>query len=182
MIWLAIRVLQGVCGARIRFLATAAARNPLVAVSAALALLCALLWHGWAVEQRKANRLGQQVSQIRDAEAKATALATAALIKQESDYRQKAKETDDAYQSKLADADARARAYITAHRVDGMRKNDPLGAGSTAPSSANNGPGSGNRSGEDTNMVAVTPGDIDICTENTRRLLAVHDWASTLGR
>lgn len=182
MIWVAIRLLLGACGARIRFLAAAAVRNPSFALSGVLALVCAFLWHGWAAEQRKANRLGQQVSQMEDAQAKAAALASAALIQQETVYRQKAKETDDAYQSKLADADARARAYIAAHRVDGVREDDPRGAGNSAPASARNGPGSGDRSGEIADMVAVTPGDIAICTENTRRLQAVHDWASTLGR
>lgn len=182
MSWLAIRIGLSLVWGRLRSARAWVSANPLVVVCCAQALFCALCWHEWSVKARQSARLTAEISRFHDAQGRAADIAREALHHQEAVYLQKAKEADDAYQIKLADADLRARAYIASHRVDGLRADGARGTGPAAARSESHPAESGDRSGADTDMVAVTAGDIEVCTTNTRRLQAVHDWAVGLGQ
>jgi len=109
------------------------------------------------------------------AQAEATRIAREALLHQEHIYVTKAQETDHAYQAKLTDADRRARAYIGANRVRGQAA--PGVASGAIASAQGSGAQGGERSGAAPDMVAVTAGDIQVCTINTTRLEAARKWA-----
>lgn len=159
-----------------------AAKNPLLALCAVLTGACLLEWHEWSIKAKQVAHLSAEIVQFRDAQARAAELAQEALHHQEAVYLQKAKDADDAYQSKLADADARTRAYIASHRLDGLRA-DSAGAAGQPPASTPGGSSQGgNGSGAAPELVAVTAADIEICTVNTQRLQAVHDWALGLNQ
>lgn len=185
MTWLMIKLLLGGLWGRLRAagatLGAVVSRNPLLALCGALALLCALFWHEWAVKARQVEHLTQTIAQFRDAQAKATQAAQDALHKQEAAYQAKAKEADDEYRTSLADARARADAYIRSHSVVGLRA-DGAGAARATPAAAEGDTsGSPDRSSPAPDMVVVSAGDIQVCTINTQRLQAAHDWAVTLG-
>lgn len=109
------------------------------------------------------------------AQAEAARIAQQALRAAEAKYQRKADEADRQYTVALADAQSAAARYASTHRV---RTESTGGASGGTPASAQGGGAqSGIGPGETADMVAVTDGDLAICTENTTRLQAVHDWA-----
>ncbi|CAB5162100.1 hypothetical protein UFOVP152_3 [uncultured Caudovirales phage] len=109
------------------------------------------------------------------AQAEAARIAQAALRHQEVVYQEKANETDRKSAVALADAQSRLAGYASTHRV---RFQAAGGAsGGTASGSQGGSAQSGNGPGQAADMVAVTDGDLAICTENTTRLEAVREWA-----
>jgi len=105
--------------------------------------------------------------------------AVAALQAAEARYRSKANEADQAFQSKLADARRSADQYVLTHRVRAYAQGPTSG---TVASAEGRGPASPDIASAAPDMVAVTPGDIQVCTDNTLRLEAAHDWALTLAK
>lgn len=183
MTWLAIKLLLGGWLGRLRAalstLAAWAGRNPAWALCIALTALCGVCWHEWSVKARQVEHLTSEIAQFRDAQAQATAIAQQALRHQEAAYIAKAQEADHAYQTQLAAAQSSADRYIASHRV---RASGGAGsAGSAIASPQGSSAQSGDGPGTEPDMVAVTAGDIQVCTTNTQRLEAVHDWALSLG-
>ena len=182
MSWLVLRLGLGVVWGRFRSAGALILSNPFAAVCCGLVIVCMLCWHELSVKSRQVARLTAEIVQFHDAQSRATEIAQEALHHQEMVYQQQAKEADDAYQSKLADADARVSAYIASHRVDGVRTDSASGPSATpAPAKGDSAKG-GDGPGGDPDMVAVMPHDIEVCTVNTRRLQAVRDWAVSLGQ
>lgn len=110
------------------------------------------------------------------AQTTATAKAIAAKLTTEATYRVKAEKTDAEYQTALARAQRASDAYR-------MRAQIPRGASSgTSTPTDDHGPGSPDRPGPSTELVAVTRDDFEIMVENSVRLEAAHDWAKTLNQ
>jgi len=129
-----------------------------------------------AYHAEKALRKAQEAQYVA-AQAIATQKAQAALVAVETAYRSKADEADKAFQSKLADARRSADAYVSLHRVRGAFAGPSSG---TVASAESRGAGSADSASAATDMVAVTPGDIQVCTDNTLRLEAAQQWALSL--
>lgn len=185
MIGLAIRALLGGLWGRLwAFFSGALAFTLRVQVPLLVPLLCGAVAlftaHGWHGETRLVEQLRAQAAQFAEAQKRAGELAQEALHHQEALYQQKAKEADDAYHSSLASADARAAAYIAAHRIDRVRPGGASSAGATASPAQSAGTQGGDGPGAAADLVAVTPADIEVCTINTKRLQAVRDWALSL--
>lgn len=142
----------------------------------AIMLVIALVWG--TVERsgkHKAQRvLASTVIAWKAAEREATAAQIAANSAQQERWAQQAKETDDGYQKARIDADSRAERFIAANRV---RRDCPRGTGSGDPLQ---GPGAAtgvDAAGSTSELVAVAPDDVQICTDNTLRLDAARNWA-----
>jgi uncharacterized Fe-S center protein len=151
-------------------------RLPLsIAAAVAVFGLIAASWHyRHAYHAEKALRRADRASYA-NAQTEAARIAREALLHQEHIYVTKAQETDHVYQAKLTDADRRANAYIGANRVRGQAA--PGVASGAIASAQGSGAQGGERSGAAPDMVAVTAGDIDVCTTNTVRLEAAREWA-----
>lgn len=116
---------------------------------------------------------------IIDKTAQALAAQKAVTAAKEQEWKDKADAADKAHEQALGDAMARADRYIAANRV--LRQTAGGSASGGACSSAeNDGPGGSDRSGADAELVAVTAGDVRVCTVNTQRLLDARDWAVEL--
>lgn len=149
-------------------------RLPLsIAAAVAVFGLIVASWHyRGAYHAEKALRRADRAAYTQ-AQAEATRIAQEALRHQEHIYVTKAQETDHEHQVALTDARSRAADYIGRMRI----KAAP-GAASPAIASAESGGAQGaGRSGAEADMVAVTAGDIDVCTINTVRLDAAREWA-----
>lgn len=100
----------------------------------------------------------------------------AAMLRKEAEYREKAERTDDEYQARLADANARAAAY-----AGRMRVKVPGGIASGASASPESeGSQGADRPGSDAELgdyIAISQQDFEILNENTQRLKAAHEWA-----
>jgi hypothetical protein len=145
----------------------------------ALAALCGLLWHERDVKAGQVAHLTAQAAEFRAAQVEAGRLAADALRHQEAVYQAKAQETDNAYKLAFIDAGKKADAYIAAHTI---RSRVRSSAGQSDASATPAGAESGSAQGGDgpssqADLVAVTAGDIQVCTTNTQRLEAVRDWA-----
>lgn len=152
------KVPLGICGA-LAFLGLALAANH----------------YRHAYHAEKALRQADHAAYV-SAQAEATLIAREALRRQEHIYVTKAQEADNEYVAKLADAHSRTGAYI-----DRMRVKAPSRDASATPSSAEGyGSASPDRSSAAPDMVAVTEADIQVCTVNTQRLDAAHNWALSL--
>lgn len=178
--WLAIKAwgLWGRLAGAVASLWVWATRNPAWALCAALAALCGLLWHERDIKARQVAHLTAQAAEFRAAQVEAGRLAQEALHHQEAVYQAKAQDADHAYQTQLAAAQSAADRYIAGHRVRSSAGQSDAGSAIASPqgSSAKGSDGPGTAP----DMVAVTAGDIQVCTVNTERLEAVRDWAITL--
>ena len=146
----------------------------LAGILAALGLIAALSHYRSAYHAERALRQDDREAYA-NAQTQAALIAQAALRAAETRSQIKAKETDHAHESILAKARADAARYIAAHRLRGQA---PQGAASPALASAESGGAqSADRSSGAAELVAVNAGDIDVCTINTARLEAAHDWA-----
>ena len=142
---------------------------------AGIAVLSLLCWHFQSRAVANADAVRTQAAQFKDAQKAAQIIAQEALHHQEAVYQAKAKDADNAYQVSLAAAQSAADRYIALHRV---RPATAAGdAGATVASAEGHAPEGGNGPGAAPDMVAVTAGDIQVCTVNTQRLEAVRDWA-----
>jgi hypothetical protein len=122
---------------------------------------------------RRADRAAYTQAQV-----EATRIAYDALRAAETRSQIKAKEADHEHALALADARSATDRYITAHRVRGQTVAGV--ASGTVAISESGGAQSADRPGASPDMVAVTAGDIDICTINTTRLEAAREWAAGL--
>jgi hypothetical protein len=127
--------------------------------------------HAYHAEKalRKADRAAYAAAQ-----SEATIIAKRALDATEARYRSKANEADKSYRAELADARSAADRYIAGHRV---RSTFASSAGRAPSSAEGDRAGSPDRAGTAPDMVAVTAGDIQVCTINTTRLEAAREWA-----
>jgi len=146
-----------------------------IGLAAALALaglIGALAHYRHAYHAEQALRTADRASYV-NAQAQAAAIAQEALRAAESRYRRNADNADKIYAASVSDARIRAAAYI-----DRMRIKTIAGSASPAPASAEGGgSSSANRPSGEADLVAVTAADVEICTTNTTRLQAAHDWA-----
>jgi len=146
-----------------------------IGLAAALALaglIGALAHYRHAYHAEQALRAADRASYV-NAQAQAAAIAQEALRAAESRYRRNADNADKIYAASVSDARSRAAAYI-----DRMRIKTAAGSASPALASAEGGSaGSADRPSGAPDLVAVTAADVEICTTNTTRLQAAHDWA-----
>jgi hypothetical protein len=143
-----------------------------------MAIVTALAWHFDARAVANADLVRTQAAQFKAAQAQAAIIAQQALAHEQAAYQLKASEADNAYRKSLANAGASAARYIAAHRIDGMRAaSDPRSTGNAIASAQGSAAKSSDGTGATSDMVAVKASDIDVCTINTERLQAVHDWA-----
>jgi len=146
-----------------------------IGLAAALALaglIGALAHYRHAYHAEKALRAADRAAYV-NAQAQAAAIAQEALRAAESRFRSKANEADKIYAASVSDARIRAAAYI-----DRMRIKAIAGSASAAFASAEGGTaGSADRPSGEADLVAVTAADVEICTTNTTRLQAAHEWA-----
>lgn len=129
------------------------------------------------------RNLGGALDQVRTAMATARANALDAKLKREQEDEHRRKEADDALAVQLADGRRRADDHARTHGVRrgaGGPGNDPGGdraADLPAPAFAaafDHGPG------DPAELVAITPADLNTCTDNSLRLRNAHGWASTI--
>jgi len=144
----------------------------LAAALAFLGLALAANHYRHAYHAEKALRAADRASYV-NAQAQAAVIAQEALRAAESRFRSKANEADKIYAASVSDARIRAAAYI-----DRMRVKTAAGSPSPAPAGTEGGSaGSADRPSGEADLVAVTAADVEICTTNTTRLQAAHDWA-----
>ena len=143
---------------------------------AVIVLLCASLWL-WRGKSHAENELTSTIAAYTAAQIEAEQLAIAARDKQEQQYKDKAHAADLKYTETLADAGDAAARFISSHR---LRPQGQCAASKATTPAESGGAESAVGSGEGA-FVAVADSDIHICTENTLRLKAAHDWAIGLG-
>ena len=153
-----------------------ALRNPAWALCVVLAGVAFLGWSRadhWKARDTKDRAALVQMRAASDANAKAQLAQKAAY---EANSRKQAHDADQHLAALAGDYDARLAAYIRADRVRrGQASVSPAGG----PTEDHGTQGS-DRSGGTSQLVEVTPDDLRICTTNTARLKAVHDWAAGL--
>jgi hypothetical protein len=100
---------------------------------------------------------------------------------QEQKWKDEAHAADQKHETELAAANAAAERHIRDNRL--LRQAVDRGAGGEAGGAAQGDSAQDSyRSGEAADLVAVTADDVRVCTENTRRLIDVRDWALGLER
>lgn len=157
-------------------------RYPLQVALVAALCLSGWLWHG------KGEALDQSVlwqaafTAQKDAyeAAQITAAAEALAARQETErqYEEIAHEADVQHAAFAADYRARLSDYIATHGVRAEVSGRPSGPAATGREGQ--AAGSGNAAGAETNMVAVSRGDLETLADNTARLEAVHEWGQRL--
>ena len=188
MIWLGIKLLGIKLLGIGRWLKEAATvlfgairAHPWPALVIALLLALAWTWHGKtsALGQRDAAIAGRAADRKAyvDAEAEAAAMAMAQLIAQETRYKTKAKEADNAYTIQLASANDAGERYIASHRVRPQSVGSPRGK-TAAPGESG---GSGIPASMPADAVMVSAADVRVCTAVTTYALGAHNWAASLG-
>lgn len=140
-----------------------------------IGLLLGLLWFRHEAHSYHAAFDQLKAEYIADSQAAAVRQIQANLA-QEARWKAKAEETDRDYQNDLQGALRAAAAYSATHAC-GVRPTAERSPGATDSVPVASGAESDQRSGAASVMVAVTAEDVDICTENTARLKAAHDWA-----
>ena len=155
-------------------------RYPWQAGCIALMGLSVWLWHGkgQAIHQRDAARAETKALEKRYNEAQTAAKEKAikARAAAEAHYKEIADEADRQAEVAYADGRSVAQRYIDSHRVRACPASGA--AGGTAAPAQGDSPQSNNRPGPD--AVVVTEDDVNICTSNSLRLQAAHDWAVKL--
>lgn len=133
---------------------------------------------GW---KPKAERLQTDLDAMKRAQKAAADAAKAARLAEEARYRQLAEDTDAKLQQAQSRALDSAERFIVAHRLPAHVAGPASGSG-TGPESdrAGGDHGAGGTAELAADFVAVSADDVRICTRNTARLVAAHDWAATL--
>lgn len=164
--------------------------RPYLLGAAGLAILAAAIW-AWRIDSLRASHKADAENVRREYalfREQVTAKATEALIAQkavnaaqEQKWKEKAHAADQKHETELAAANAAAERYIRDNRL--LRQAVARGAsGESGGAAQGDGAQDSYRSGEAADLVAVTADDVRICTENTRRLIDVRDWALGLER
>ena len=159
--------------------------RPYLFGAAGIAILTAAIWV-WRIDSLRASHKADAANLRREyalfreqVEAKATqALIAQKAVNaaQEQKWKDEAYVADQKHETELAAANAAAERYIRDNRL--LRQAVDRGAGGEAGGAAQgDGDKSSDRSGAEADLVAVTADDVRICTENTRRLIDVRDWA-----
>ena len=153
--------------------------------AAGIAILAAAIWV-WRIDSLRASHKADAANVRREyalfreqVEAKSTqALIAQKAVNaaQEQKWKEKADVADQKHETELAAANAAAERYIRDNRL--LRQAVDRGASGEAGGAAQgDGAQGSDRSGAEADLVAVTADDVRICTENTRRLIDVRDWA-----
>ena len=148
-----------------------AARYPLQCALVASLAANAWLYHSRFECEADATAFKTQVI---SAQNQAQALAIAERAKIEAQYKEKADEADRKYQDAYRADDSRVSDYVSSHRMRAIRQ-----SASVQSTTATQGADAQNpdRPGGTPDLVGVTPNDMRICTINTERLQAAHNWA-----
>lgn len=152
-------------------------RYPLHAALLASLCLAGWLWRGKqsALTERDAARA--ETAQVITAGQQALAAQIKLHDETKAAYAAKAKEADHAHEIELAAASDRTERFIAAGGVRKACGSRTSVASAPAESAvAESGDGQGLPPG----LVAVTPADVRLCTANSLRLKAVHDWGEGL--
>jgi len=151
-----------------------------IAVGAALALWWA--YHsGYQSRDKQADaEMAAMVASIEAAQIEAAAAQQAVNDAEAARYQELAERSDNEHARNLEAARSAAARYIAAHRVRPTPDSSPSGGADSAAddngSASDNGPGSP----AIVDAIAITESDLLICTDNTARLVAAHDWANSL--
>jgi len=115
-----------------------------------------------------------------DAQEKAGAAQAAINAAAQSRYQQLAERADNEHERNLEAARLGARNYIAANRLRSAPDHSAPGGtvAATGSDSASSSDGPGIPAIVD--AIAITESDLLICTDNTARLVAAHDWANSL--
>ncbi|CAM5511784.1 Lysozyme OS=Sphingobium scionense OX=1404341 GN=GGQ90_001795 PE=4 SV=1 [Sphingobium scionense] len=159
--------------------------RPYLLGAAGIAILAAAIWV-WRIDSLRASHKADAANVRREYalfREQVTAKATEALTAQkavnaaqEQKWKERAHAADQMHETELASANAAAERYIRDNRL--LRQAVVRGAGGEAGGAAQGDSAQGgDRSGAAADLVAVTADDVRICTENTRRLIDVRDWA-----
>ena len=150
--------------------------------TACIALLAASLWFwhgkGQAIHQRDAARAETKALEVRytAAQAEAAAKALKARADAENHYKEIADDADTKAAAAYADGRSAAQRYIDTHRVRACPA--PGASSGTAAAAQGDSAQGADRSGD--SAVVVAEDDVNICTSNSLRLQAAHDWALRL--
>ncbi len=155
-------------------LALRMARAPTLWLSLALALGLAA---AWARGDRYRDRYVALIASTTRAQEQAERTALAARAAYQAQLKEQAHEADLDLAAARRAGDARLAAYAAAHRLRPDRAGD---AGQAAAAAHDSGAPGDQRPGAAPDMVAVSLADLRICTDNTLRLEAAHEWAKGL--
>ncbi len=146
------------------------------------ALIVALCLSGWlwrgkqsAIAERDAARAGW--AQAITAGQQALAAQIQMHDETKAAYAAKAKEADREHEIELAAASDRTERFIADNGVRKACGSRAIVASAPAESPVAK---SGDGPGAASDLVAVTPADVRLCTTNSLRLKAVHDWGEGL--
>lgn len=164
--------------------------RPYLLGAAGIAILAAAIWV-WRIDSLRASHKIDAANVRREYDMfreQVTAKAAEALMAQkavnaaqEQKWKKEAHAADQKHETELAAANAAAERYIRDNRL--LRQAVDRGeGGATGGAAQGDGAQGGDRSGATADLVAVTADDVRICTENTRRLIDVRDWALGLER
>ncbi|WP_069338316.1 hypothetical protein [Sphingobium yanoikuyae] len=159
--------------------------RPYLLGAAGIAILAAAIW-ALRIDSLRASHKADAANVRREyalfreqVEAKATETLIAQRAvnaAQEQKWKDEAHAADHKHETELAAANAAAERYIRDNRLL-QQAVDRGASGEVGGAAQGDGAQGGNRSGEAADLVAVTADDVRICTENTRRLIDVRDWA-----
>ncbi len=159
-----------------------ARRNPWPSVVIVLCVaLAGTWWHDSRVIAGKDRIISAQARQIDAMKRASDANHTAQLAQKEAEeqrYRNLAHDADTRHVQELASARTAAERYIATHRV--RQAGDGGGISPSSSTASGDGAQGGVGPGPETLMAAVSDEDIQICTTNTIRLVAVREWALML--
>ena len=164
--------------------------RPYLLGAAGIAIIAAAIWV-WRIDSLRASQKADAANVRREyalfreqVEAKSTqALIAQKAVNaaQEQKWKEKADVADQKHETELAAANAAAERYIRDNRL--LRQAVDRGTSGEAGGAAQgDGTQGSDRSGAEADLVAVTADDVRICTEHTRRLIDVRDWALGLER
>ncbi len=159
--------------------------RPYLLGAAGIAILAAAIWV-WRIDSLRAFHKADAANvrqekalfreQVEAKAAQALIAQKAVNAAQEQKWKEEAHAADQKHETELAAANAAAERYIRDNRL--LRQAvDRSAARETGGAAQGDGAQGGDRSGATADLVAVTADDVRICTENTRRLIDVRDWA-----
>lgn len=147
-----------------------------IAACAIIGLLIGLCSHFAHRASANAQAMRDQAHQFVQAQALAAQAAQAERDREEADYRAKAMEAENAYQSQLDNARGALGRYIADHRLQPAPHASGPGATVAGPNLGSSGLSEGMPSG----AVVVSPADLQACTDTVTYAVKAHDWAVAL--
>lgn len=141
--------------------------------------LGAALW--WLIAddrhyRTKAAELTTTLSQVKDAQAKATIAAQAAHDAQEQRYKDLANAADKDHAAALADAGAATDSYIRTHRLPAC----PASRAAGSPIASASGDSASVPASLPTDAVMVSASDVQACSGAVTYAISARDWAESL--